>query len=128
MNDGDREELIRTAIKSAVAKGITLSIQTWGVVWDGKNKTWAAKKDQKCCALGCVMLEFQDKLPRKVDWRNWTVETILECDTVWVRSFQKGFDRYEKSELDATTFAYDLGFLLSEELIDTNAQLNLPNL
>jgi hypothetical protein len=127
MNDGDREQIIRTAIKSAQAKGITLSKQTWGIVWHDK-KGWIQNKSNCCCAIGCVILELQDTIKRKLDWRQWTAETILDCDCEWVRSFQRGFDGQPKTELDANSFSYDLGMLICEELVGKNEQPNLPGM
>ena len=125
INDGDREQIIRDAIKSAQAKGIALRLQGWGVVWHDK-KGWIPNKQNSCCALGCVLLEGQDKIQRKLNWRSWTIETILGCDADWIRSFQRGFDRYERVKSDDGMFAYDLGMLLSEELIGKDAQTKLP--
>lgn len=125
LNDGDRETLIRAAIKSATDKNITLSIQSWGIEFSEKKERWVPKKEQRCCALGCVILECQDKLNLKSmrDWRSISIERILECDTEWVRSFQKGFDGYPRTDSDQDS--YDLGFMLKDELVGKGIQLKL---
>src|SRR5271170_6972350 len=110
LTDGDRETIIRDAIKIASDKNIKLSIQAWGIEFSEKKERWIPKKDQKCCALGCVLLEYQNKLNLRStrDWRSLSIETILECDTEWVRSFQRGFDGYNRTDTDQDS--YDLGF------------------
>jgi hypothetical protein len=117
LDDGDREQIIRSAIKAATDKNIKLSIQTWGVFWSEKDGRWIPKKDQKCCALSCVILECQDKLPRKTDWREYTIRAILECNVQWIESFLRGFDGYPRCKYEYE-FAYELGLLLQEELIN----------
>ena len=120
MNDGDREQIIREAIITITAKGVKLGIQSWGIEFKkvkGKEQ-WIAKKDANCCALACVLLAKQDVIPSHViDWRSYSIEKILETDTNWVRSFQKGFDGYPKSEYDQEEFAYELGAMIREELV-----------
>ena len=119
LTDGEREQIIRDAIKTITAKGIKLGIQSWGIEWKptkGKEH-WAPKKDQTCCALACVLLADQEKIPKHlVSERGYSIEKLLGTDTNWVRSFQKGFDGYPKSEYDREEFAYELGVMLREEL------------
>jgi hypothetical protein len=127
-NDGDREEIIRNAIKSATDKNIKLCIQSWGIEWSDKKERWLPKKDQKCCALGCVVLECQDKLTLKNigDWRSLALENILQCGAEWIQMFQRGFDGYPRADIDQNAFPYDLGFMLRDELVKDNAQLKIP--
>lgn len=122
--DGEREEIIRLAVAKAKDKNLKLSICSWGVEWSKTKDQWVPQKNQKCCALSCVILEYQDTLPRKLDWRAWTIESILGCDSDWISSFIRGFDGYPKTVYDGPTFAYDLGFLLSDELV-RNTQLKM---
>src|SRR5258708_317151 len=56
-NDGDREQLIRSAVKRATNKGIQLKTQKWGGVLLKKDKSWVPKSDQKSFAFFFVILE-----------------------------------------------------------------------
>jgi hypothetical protein len=123
----NRELLIRDSIRKAQKQNITLQASNWGIEWSKPKERWVPKKDQGCCALGCVILENQDKLS-KHNWRQWTVETILETNSEWVRNFQLGFDGFKKSEYDDGTFAYELGALLRDELINKDVQIKMPNM
>ncbi len=115
-NDGDREQLIRSAVKGATNKGIQLTAQTWGVVWSKKDKRWVPKSDQKCCALSCVILEYQDNLARRlIDWREYTLQTLLDCNANWIASFISGFDGHAIGE-GSYGFSYELGLILRDEL------------
>ena len=125
-NDGDREEIIRNAIKSATDNNIVLCIRSWGITWSDNKERWVPKKDQKCCALSCVVLEYQDSVKNVGDWRSLTLETLLKCDTEWIRMFQRGFDGYPRTDADQNAFPYDLGFMLRDELVKDNAQLKIP--
>lgn len=116
LSDGDREQIIRTAIHACQVKGIGLYHSGWGIYWNQSKKRWAPKHPA-CCALACVILEYQDKLPRKLDWRNWTLENILNVESEWVRNFQLGFDGYDKSAYDDGSFAYELGKLFRQEYL-----------
>jgi hypothetical protein len=120
MNDGEREQIIRDAIKTITANGVKLGIQSWGIELKkikGKEQ-WVPKKDANCCALACVMLAKQNVIPAHLtNWRSYSIEKILETNVNWVRSFQKGFDGYPKSEYDQEDFAYELGVMIREELV-----------
>jgi hypothetical protein len=120
LTDGEREQIIRDAIKTITAKGIKLGIQSWGIEWKptkGKEH-WESKKDQTCCALACVLLANQKELPKNVsNWRSFSIEKLLDTNTSWIMSFQKGFDGYSKSEFDQEEFAYELGVMIREELV-----------
>jgi hypothetical protein len=80
MNDGDREQIIRDAIKTITANGIKLGIQSWGIEFKkikGKEQ-WVAKKDANCCALACVLLAKQNTIQsHMIDWRNFSIQKIL---------------------------------------------------
>lgn len=117
MNDGEREQIIRDAISFCTKKGIRLGIQSWGI--ERKKNAWSPKKDCTCCALACVLLTNQHKFNQDqiAGMRNWTIEQILGTNDSWVRSFQKGFDGYRKTEYDREDFAYELGVLIREEYI-----------
>jgi hypothetical protein len=114
MDDSQRETIIRDAIKACQAKGIGLIQSTWGIEWNKKKERWVSKSPA-CCALACTILEYQDKLPRNLDWRQWTIDRILDVKGEWVRNFQLGFDGYEKSAYDDGSFAYELGCLFRKE-------------
>lgn len=116
MNDGDREQLIREAISGCRKKGVTIGSNAWGIEWSGPKKIWRPIKEKNCCPLACVLLEHQTKY-HMPDYRNHTVEMILQVNSEWVRAFQNGFDGHPKPERDDGTFAYELGFLLKEELL-----------
>jgi len=120
MNDGEREQIIRNAITAITASGIKLGIQSWGIEWKstkGKER-WVAKKNESCCALACVLLANQKELPNNMSsWRNFSIEKLLDTNTNWIRSFQKGFDGYPKTEYDQEEFAYELGVMVREELV-----------
>jgi hypothetical protein len=114
LSNEERENLIRTSIKACQAKGIGLIYCTWGIEWSKKKTRWIPKSPA-CCALGCTILECQDRLPRNLDWRKWTIEKILDVKGEWVRNFQLGFDGYEKSVCDDGSLAYELGNKLRKE-------------
>lgn len=119
-DDANREAVIRASIKSATDKNITLSVQTYGVEWSKTKERWQPKKDQKCCPLGCILLEHQDAVKNIGDWRNLAIATILQCDTDWLQMFQRGFDGYPRNDVDQNAFPYDLGFMLRCELLSTS--------
>lgn len=125
MNDGDRERIIRDAVQLAISKNIRIVRSSWGIEWSKSKERWVVKKDQRCCALGCVILELQNKVPLSNvrDWRSLTIETLLHCDTEWIRSFQRGFDKHSK--LISDDFAYELGLLMGDELVK-EVQLKIP--
>lgn len=120
MNDAEREQIIRDSIKAITTNGIKLGIQSWGLDYKttkGKEH-WKHRKGQTCCALACVLLANQDIVPVHLrDWRSYSVEKLLETNSSWVRSFQKGFDGYKKSQWDTEDFAFELGVMIREELI-----------
>jgi hypothetical protein len=117
MNNIERKIIIRDAITKSQKKNIKLSNQTWGIFWDKKNYRWSIdKKNACCCALSCVVLEYQNKLNRKVSHKEYMIETILEVELSWIRSFIRGFDGFEKCEMDAD--AYDLGLSLRDGLVN----------
>lgn len=114
MNDGEREAIIRASIAACKIKGIKLAHSTWGIHWNDKKSRWLPKGN--CCALACVILEQQDN-QRRLDWRAWTIEKILDVDGQWIMNFQRGFDGYDKSMYDNGSLAYELGNMLREEMI-----------
>jgi len=113
-SNADKEVIIRSSIENSINKGIELVHSTWGVEWSKTKKCWLPTKDKKCCALACVILENQDKLSRKIDWRGWTIEAILDVDVEWVRRFNFGFDGFEDERDD---FPFYLGRILRKEFI-----------
>jgi len=113
-SNDERGTLIRKAIQSCQAKGIGLIYSSWGILWNKKKERWEPKAPA-CCALACAILEYQDKPGRKLDWRQWTIEKILDVNSEWVRNFQLGFDGYDKSVYDDGSLAYELGSSLRKE-------------
>lgn len=129
MEDSDRETLIRDAIKSASDKNIKLTAGAWGIEWLDKKARWAPKKDQRCCALGCLVLECQDKFSNATarGWRSFLIETLLECDSNWIANFRRGFDGYERADENMNAFPYDIGFILRQNIAN-ELQLKIPGL
>jgi hypothetical protein len=123
MNDNQREEMIRSAIKTMASKGIQLASQTWGIVWDRKSERFAPQKSFKCCALGCVLLSEQEKQERITDWKSLHLESILNVNTDWIRDFQSGFDGHQKANTHDNG-AFELGLLLRAEIVQ-DAQTSL---
>lgn len=114
LTNSDRLKIIRDSILACQAQGIGLCQSSWGIEWSKKKERWVAKAPA-CCALGCTILEYQDKLPRNLDWRQWTIEKILDVKGEWIRNFQLGFDGYEKSVYDDGSLAYELGSSFRKE-------------
>src|SRR5271166_6340759 len=114
MDDNKREELIRAAIKTAEANGITLTKSTWGIDFVKSKERWAAQKSKCCCALSCLLLAEQDNLKKIINWKSFHLETILDVDHKWLVSFQAGFDGHPKFE--DNSYAYELGALIAGEV------------
>lgn len=117
MINGEREELIRAAIKKCLDKGVKLGIQCWGLYWNKTKKRYEPRKDATCCALSCVLLANQDTLrENEIGWRAFSLRKLLETDEHWIHSFQQGFDAYSMTKLDDED-AYMLGKLMREEFL-----------
>jgi hypothetical protein len=115
MTDEEKESLICSAMISAQKKGIKISNQAWNIEWDDKKRIWEYTKVKKSCALGCIVVEYQNIV--KTNSKILNVKEILKVNFDWVGSFNRGFDGYPKTSFDETISAFDIGIKLKNKFI-----------
>jgi|ERR1019366_583715 hypothetical protein len=97
--DEERSSIIIDAVKFTTEKGIKLGPESWGIGWNRNQDRYTPTNAKICCPLAAVVLAFQDSLPRHLDYREWTIETLLSVDSAWIKGFIAGFDNklYDRS-------------------------------
>lgn len=112
----ERAAVILEAVNAVKLKGINISSDGWGVGWHKSKDRYAISNAKSCCPLGAVLLEFQNSLPRNLDWREWSIETILSASSYWIKGFIAGFDNkiYDRI-FDREAFL--LGYKMRDDLI-----------
>jgi hypothetical protein len=114
--DEERYLVILDSIKSARSNGISIGAEAWGIGWNRNQDKYTPTNSKTCCPLGCTLLTLQASLPRHIDYREWSIETILNVNSAWIKGFIAGFDlkNYDRS---FNREAFNLGYKMRDELL-----------
>jgi hypothetical protein len=114
--DEERSAIIIDAVKYINEKGIKLGPESWGIGWNRNQDRYTPTNAKTCCPLAAVVLAYQESLPRHLDFREWTVETLLGVNSAWIKGFIAGFDNKNYDRI-YNREAFNLGHKLRGQLL-----------